>query len=153
MVAVFPEATEDAIMIWNWVPIRINYNCDLSVIIEDLLLMLDVLLRSGHGSNTTFFGANTFRAEWTLDWANGALRIDARWESVAGSYENLLNSRHTLEVRKDQFLSEWKSLLQKVMEAIDTSGIRVAEQEQVVLLRRVEAAIPEYGRIYRSQEE
>ena len=31
MRAVFPEAAEDAIMVWNWVPVRINYNCHLSV--------------------------------------------------------------------------------------------------------------------------
>jgi hypothetical protein len=148
MLAVFPEATEDAFMLWNWVPVRMNYNCDLSVMMEDLLLMLNDLLKSDQGSHVTSFGANTFRAKWSLHWAAGALTIDAAWESVAGSYENLLNSRRTLEVPRDEFLSEWKSLLKKVIEAIDSSGIKIQEEQQVALLRRVEAAIPKCGRIY-----
>ena len=148
ILAVFPEVTEDAVMVWNWVPIRINYNCDLSVMIEDLLLMLSDVLQSDHGSSATFFGSNTFRAAWSLSWADGTLRIETKWESVAGSYEDLLNSRSTLEVQRGQFLSEWKALLGKVIEAIDTSGIRIADQEHVLLLRRIEAAIPRCGKLY-----
>jgi hypothetical protein len=128
MRAVFPEAAEDAIMVWNWVPVRINYNCHLSVMMEDLLLMLSDLLQSDQGSNVTSFGANSFRATWSLHWAAGTLTIDAAWVSIAGSYVELLNSRRTLEVPRDEFLSEWKSLLKKVIEAIDGSGIKIDEE-------------------------
>jgi hypothetical protein len=152
IVAVFPEATEDAIMLWNWVPVRINYCGDLSVMMEDLLLMLSDLLQSDQGSRVTSFGASTFRAKWLLRWAAGDLTIDAAWESVAGSYEDVLNSRRTLEVPRDEFLSEWKSVLKKVIEAIDRGGIKIEEEAQVALLRRVEAAIPKCGRIYQSRE-
>ena len=153
MLAAFPETTEDAIMVWNWIPIKINYNCDLSVMMEDLLLMLSDLLDSNCGSNVIFFGANTFRAEWSLNWADGNLRIDATWESVAGSYEDLLNSRNKLEIRQDHFLHEWKALLRKVIEAIETSGVKITEEKDLTLLRRVEAAIPKFGRLYNSQNE
>jgi hypothetical protein len=152
MIAVFPEATEDAIMLWNWVPVRINYSGDLSVMMEDLLLMLSDLLQSDEGSHVALFGASTFRAEWSLHWAAGDLTIDAAWESIAGSYEEVLNSRRTLEVPRDEFLSEWKSVLKKVIEAIDRSGIMIEEDLQVAMLRRVEGAIPKCGRLYQSRE-
>ena len=29
MIAVFPEHTEDAYLVWNWVPVRMNYSSDL----------------------------------------------------------------------------------------------------------------------------
>jgi hypothetical protein len=152
ILAVFPEATEDAYMVWNWVPIRINYNCDLSVMLEDVLLMLAALLQSEDGSHLTSFGANTFRAKWSLHWVAGELTIEAVWESVAGSYEDVLNNRCTLEIPRGEFLSEWKSLLKKVIGAIDRSAIKIAEEEQFAMLRRVEAAIPKCGRIYVCEE-
>ena len=143
--AAFPQATEDAIMVWNWVPIRINYSCDLSVIIENVLLMLSDLLQFDKGSRLTSFGANTFRAVWSLYWAGGNLTVDASWESIAGSYENLLNSRRTLKVPQAEFLIQWKALLKKVIEAIDYSGIKIQDKKQIGTLRGIEAAIPKAG--------
>jgi hypothetical protein len=152
ILAIFPEATEDAYMVWNWVPVRINYNCDLSVILEDVLLMLTALLQSNDGSHVASFGANTFRAQWSLHWVAGDLTVNAQWQSIAGSYEDILNNRCTLERPRDEFLSEWKSLLKKVIRAIDHSGIKIEEEEQFAMLRRVEAAIPKCGRIYAGKE-
>ena len=153
MLAVFPEVTEDAILVWNWLPIRINYNSDLSAMIDDVLPMLTALLESDSGSFITSFGANTFRSRWSLHWiSGGALRMEATWHSVAGSYEDLLNSRPIIELQQYEFHREWKAPLKKVIEAIDASGIRIAEQEQLIQLRRVEAAILDYGRIYQHRE-
>jgi len=151
--ALFPATTEDAILVWNWIPVRINYNADLSVIIEDLLWMLDDLLKSDHGTGKTFFGASTLRAEWSLDWANGGIRVTSRWDSIAGSYESLLNQHCTLELSLKDFLSEWKALLRKVIEAIELSGITVTNHENLVLLRRIESFIPEFGVLYRAVHE
>jgi hypothetical protein len=148
LIAIFPAVTEDAIMIWNWVPVRINYNCDLSVIIEDILLMLRDVLSSDHGSKVTSFGANTLTAKWSLNWTDESIRVDAKWEAVAGSYEDLLNSRHVLEFKKDRFLCEWKAILKKVIVAVETSGIKITDEEEVALLNRVEAAIPRFGHLY-----
>ena len=39
------------------------------------------------------------------------------------------------------FLRQWKPLLNRVLAAIQSSGIRVEDQEQLALLREVEAAI------------
>ena len=38
--------------------------------------------------------------------------------------------------------------LRKLLEAIEQSGVPVADQDNLESLRRVEAAIPGYGRLY-----
>ena len=43
---IFSEDTEDAYFLWNWIPIRVSYKYDLSIIIEDILILLDDLLSS-----------------------------------------------------------------------------------------------------------
>jgi hypothetical protein len=149
MKAVFFSNTEDAILIWNWVPVKINYNADLSVMMEDLLVLLKELLKSPQGSTLTRFGASTFRAHWSATWSDGKIRIDASWHSVAGSYEDLLNSRHILEIPCHKFLSEWKALLRKVSSAIEESEIKIEDKNDLFLLREVESAIPEFGCLYR----
>lgn len=146
--AIFPEPTEDAIMVWNWIPVKINYNCDLSVMMEDILFMLREILASDKGSTVTIFGANTFRVEWSISWEDQSLRVESNWQSISGSYEQLLNDRNILEVQKDRFLREWKSLLTKVINAIETSGIRIEDKEQVELLHHVEGAIDGDGYLY-----
>lgn len=153
LLAIFPEVTEDAIMIWNWVPVRISYNFDLSVMIEDVLLMLNEILNSDHGSMVTFFGANTFTVEWSLSWVEEKIDISAKWESVAGCYEDLLNSRNVLKFNKDQFLSEWKTILKKIIIAVETSGIKIADEKEVALLYGIEAAIPNVGHLYEGMDE
>jgi hypothetical protein len=153
ILGMFPEYTEDAILLWNWVPIRINYNADLSVMMDDILMILENLLNSDRGCTRTYFGANTFRAEWLLTWAEGDIEINAKWESVAGSYEDTLNSRSVLKVKLDEFLCEWKALLRKVLVAVKLSGIRMADEKELARLVRVEAAIPKLGKLYDTLDE
>lgn len=149
--AIFPANTEDAILIWNWIPIRVNYNADLSVMMEDLLILLNDLLNHVHGERLARFGANTFRTDWSVSWADGKVRIDATWHSVAGSYLDLLNSRRLLEIDQQEFLSEWKALLRKVIFAVEKNGVVLVNNEDLVSIRRVEAAIRDLGRLYRTK--
>jgi hypothetical protein len=150
--AVFPEATEDAILVWNWVPVRLNYNADSSVIIEDVLLMLTALLQSSSGSHSATFGASTFRANWLLNWDAGTVRIQSRWDSVAGGYEDLLNERQELKYPMDQFLCEWKCYLRKIFVPVQASGLVLLDMSQFSILQKVESAIPGFGRLYRLAE-
>src|SRR5437016_710667 len=87
--AVFRLDSEDAILFWNWVPVRISYKYDLSVMIDDLLTLLNDLLSVPGGRRSVYWGSNTFQAEWHLVWADGRVAITAQWESVAGNYEEL----------------------------------------------------------------
>lgn len=145
---IFPDTTEEAYLLWNWIPVRIDYKYDLYMLIDDIPPLLDALLNSDKGSQRVCWGSNSFRAEWKLEWASNRLIIASQWDSIAGNYEDLLNSRSQLEIEQDMFLWEWKALLRKVIEAIDFTGIKIANQEELNSLCKLEAAITRLGRRY-----
>ena len=147
---IFPDDTEKAYLLWNLVPVRIDYKYDLYILIDDIPPLLNALLNSDRGSHRVGWGSSSFNAEWNIEWADGIVKIGSQWNSIAGAYEALLNSRSQLEMEKDVFLSEWKALLRKIIEAIDKSVIAIANQAELDSLRRLESAIPKLGRFYRS---
>lgn len=151
--SIFPLFTEDALILWNWVPTRVSYKYDLSVMIFDILELLDELLTHKQGSHRTFFASSSFRVEWLSKWTEETISISSHWDCVVGNYEDLLNSRSLLEISKTEFLAEWKALLKKVIETIDQTSIQIEEKQELEDLRRIEAAIPSFGILYSNQEE
>ncbi len=145
---IFPEDTETAYLLWNFIPIRIDYNDDLYVLIEDIPSLLEVLLSSDKGTHRVGWGSNSFNADWNIEWADGRIKIASQWNSMAGAYEALLNSRSKLEIELDVFLGEWKALVKKIIEAIDFSGIKIVNQVELDSLRKLEAAIAKEGSLY-----
>lgn len=115
------------------------------MLIDDIPPLLDALLNCDRGSHRVGWGSSSFNAVWNLEWADGCVEIASQWNSVAGAYETLLNSRSKLEMEKDAFLWEWKALLRKIIEAIDKSGIKIANLDS---LRSIEAAIARQGYLY-----
>jgi len=45
----FPMDTENAILYWNWIPVRIGYRYDFSYLIDKLLPLLSALLENDQG--------------------------------------------------------------------------------------------------------
>lgn len=146
--AIFRPATEDAFLLWNGVPIRINYKYDLSVLIDDLLPLLDTLLSSTTGSRLVYWGSDTFRAEWVLNWAGDNVQIATQWHSVAGNYQELLNSRSRLDVSHRVFLQEWRAPLRKVMDQVDKADLNFADRDSLELLHRVVETLPTSRSLY-----
>jgi hypothetical protein len=147
---IFPGATEEAIMYWNALPVRMNYRYDVSVMIDDVQGMLAKLLSERAGEHRVFWGSQTFMAEWRLGWGDGQLRITSDWKHVAGSYVDALNATAVLEIGHDNFMWEWKALLDRTLKAIDASGIAIDEADQVAAMRSIEAAIPRFGILYQA---
>jgi hypothetical protein len=146
--AIFPLATEDAILYWNWIPVRISYKYDLSVLITDLIFMLESLTTSDKGNYEVHFGSSSFRAQWKLSWKANVLTITSNWDSISGNYEDLLNKRNQLEVSRSQFLDEWKALLRKVIESVEQSGVEIEDKHEINALRKIEASIASFGNLY-----
>lgn len=145
----FVMETEDAILFWNWVPIRISYKYDLSVMIDDLLPLLSAMIGTEAGRKEVEWGSNTFRATWAVEWGAGQVRIVGQWDSVAGAYEALLNSRATVEIDRDVFLHEWKMPLRRIVEALGAVNPSITDHESLAALHRIEAAIAKPGSLYR----
>ncbi len=146
--AIYPSDTEDAILVWNRIPIRINYKYDLSVLFDDLIAVLLNVRGSDIGQYRVYWGSDTFRAQWILTWESDRVSIRATWDSTNGSYEDLLNSRNEVTIGRAEFLAEWKALLGKIISSIQKAGIEIADQAGLRSLREIEAAIPSYGVLY-----
>jgi hypothetical protein len=145
---IFPMNTEDAILTWNHIPVRIGYKYDLSVLIDDLLpLLLDVItLEEGHREISG--GSDTFSVEWSIDWKKDHLSVLAKWHSVAGGYADLLNSRNKIEITRDQFLREWKSILRTLIDSFDEVKISIMDMANLEILRDIEKRITGWGELY-----
>lgn len=123
---VFVADTEDAILFWNHVPVKLSYKYDLYVMIWSLLDLLEEIVAQEHGESRVRWGSNTFDGEWLIKWAGSTIDVTARWISVVGNHEEHLNRRPSLCIEKDEFLGEWASLLDQLQRCLNSSGVRIA---------------------------
>jgi hypothetical protein len=145
---IFEEYTEDAFLIWNDIPIRMTYSHDLYVNIYGIHMLLKSLLNSEKGSYCLEWGSDTFNATWNVEWENNNLKISSFWNSTSGRYEDLLNSHSDLKTERDWFLSEWKMLLRKIIDAINQSGIVITDREPWESFCEIESRIKNLGSLY-----
>ena len=138
----FPMETEELILYWNNIPVRIGYKYELSALIDDLLPLLSAILRTDKGRYKVAWDDPSFSAYWFLACDKDQMTIEAEWHSVAGDYEGLLNCHNCVKIGKDAFLAEWKGVLSKLIEAIHLRELEIA-QEEVEVLYQIQAAIPE----------
>jgi hypothetical protein len=147
---VFPLETEDALIVWKATPVPLSYKYDLSVMMEDLLDLLDSLLGESSGEYSLTWPSNTFRAEWKVRWEDQRLTIEADWQSVVGGTEQVLNAAGRLDVSVKQFVAEWKRPLELIEDAIRSCGYSVDVLPDIERIQRVVRKIPGSGYLYRA---
>jgi len=148
---VFLLNTETMIMIWNDVYIPLTYKYDLSVIMKDIMIMLEKLCNSSSGKLTIHWPSNTFSSIWNFQWEDNKLKIDTRWFTVIGDTEGLLNSRNVIEIDKTSFIQEWKTLLLKIRWALEESGYNSAKIPEMERLAHHCNIIPGGGILYQAR--
>jgi hypothetical protein len=139
---IFPLRTDFALLGWNDVYVPLTYKYDISIIISDILSMLDSILASDAGSFAVYWPSNTFCARWILTWSATELHIATTWDSVIGGTESMLNNVPDLDLEKNAFLSEWKPLLRKVRESITTTSGSVDTRLMLVHLESTLSKLP-----------
>lgn len=120
--SVFPLNTENVIMVWNHINILISYKYDISYMIDDLLKLLCCLQNSEKGKMIIHWLPDTFRCDWAIAWGNGEMEIQSRWECVAGHMEGLLNDNPRIKISVKKFVSEWKEVLEVVINGLRKCG-------------------------------
>jgi hypothetical protein len=137
----FPLDAADAVVHWGGVPIELSYKYDVSVIVEDVIELVDSCLRGR--SLKTRFGSNTFNAEWTIRVEGDSIGITAQWHSVSGNKEELLNQVPTLVVPRRDFLKQWSGLLETALWGVAETSVKIRDQQLFhdaqALVRRVAA--------------
>ncbi len=145
---VFPLDTERAILAWNRICVPWSYKYDVSLLADDILDLLEIMLDDDAGDRVVEWPSNTFAATWSVVWDAERTTVHAKWSCVTGGLEALLGSRDSVTIPKREFLSEWKSLLGVVERALDRAGYTEEELHGLGRIRRVLARLPGHGMLY-----
>ncbi|RLC15614.1 MAG: hypothetical protein DRI57_12580 [Deltaproteobacteria bacterium] len=127
--ALFQAETEDAVMVWGNQAVPVSFKYDMSVIVEDVIFMLEFLMRRNSGEETVFFSSDTFNSEWLMKWNDDRLFIYPAWNSVAGNRHEELNAFGVMEVSVSHFVGQWTVVLEKIYEAVLMSGMNLEDAE------------------------
>ncbi|MEJ8645120.1 hypothetical protein WKI68_35750 [Streptomyces sp. MS1.HAVA.3] len=89
----YSSAADDALLVWNLVPVRLSYGHDLAALLDGLVPLHEEIRRPGFSEAEVFWGSDTFSAEWGIVREGDSPRIRARWHSTLGNYESQLAER------------------------------------------------------------
>jgi hypothetical protein len=146
---IFPYEAEYAFLTWNGLPIPLRYKYDVNRILNSVLSLINLLLSTeeipGFPIKLDCFA---FTASWYVRCIGDSLQITSEWHRVDGGYEDWLNARSQLEIKKSTFIFEWKALLIKIIEAVESSNLNV-DKKSLIELRSTESAITNFGKLYK----
>ncbi len=134
----YPCEAEDAVLVWNLVPVRLSYGHDVAALLDDLVPLLEAIRQPGCTRAEVFWGSDTFSAEWGIVREGEALRIRARWHSTLGNYESLLAERGDVVVPVRDFTDAWAKVLRRIVTDIEAECV---ELEDADLFRRAGALL------------
>ncbi|MFD5621877.1 hypothetical protein [Streptomyces yangpuensis] len=134
----YPFGAEDAFLIWQRVPVRLSYGHDLAVLLDDLVPLLEEILRPGFSNTEVFWGSDTFSAEWGIVREGDSLRVRASWHSMLGGYESLLAERGDAVVPVWDFIGEWAKVLRRIVTDIEVERVELQDYD---LFRRAKALL------------
>lgn len=141
--------SEMALIDWSGIFIPMHYKYTISTILGDILVMLEALLDKTRGELNIVWPSNDFSGQWIMSWKDDSLVIKAKWNSVIGQTECLLNSLSALEIRKSSFMSEWKMLLEKIIYGLTECGYDELQINDLSRLKAVNSRIQDVGMLYR----
>ncbi len=137
-----PSESEVAIVNWNGVCIPLSYKYDLSVFIEEIMMMITALTDSEDGQFADCWPSNTFFVNWKMSWVGENLEVEADWKSLSGGVEVLAQAEPKLIIDRNQFITEWGGLVLKVLEEITHSDIYGINLETLKATQRILSNIP-----------
>lgn len=147
---VFIFLTERALLNWNGCRVSLCYKYDLSVIIDDVLDMLEALIEPS-GQWTATWSSDTFNGQWKLVWDSEIVDLEADWDDVGGgALEGLKQVEKTVRITKQHFLCEWGRPLRIVHKALTDSGYDPLKVEGFTRLTNILSCITGDGILYRN---
>ena len=145
--------TEQACIVWDRIYVPISYRNDLSVIIDEILFIIENLHKTESGDFQNYFSSNTFHCNWHFRWTEDDLRIEASWDSLSGQLHkhNVLSTE--INCSRSCFIGEWLELLRVVRDGVRHSGFDSTVTEPLdSLLSECEGKYPR-GLLYQDSPE
>ncbi|MGC4070805.1 MAG: hypothetical protein QM784_40250 [Polyangiaceae bacterium] len=100
----------------------LSYKYDLSMMIDDVLGLVEELIARERGSREIHWPSNTFACSWWVEWAEGEVSINSEWRSVVGNVEGVLALKPKIVMKSADFIAEWKKPLERILFALTSAG-------------------------------
>lgn len=149
MQTIFPLMTENAFMVWNHNYIPLSYKNDLSIMVDDIILMVTNIHEKTGGAMTIDWPSNTFSSLWEISWDSETVSVLAQWNSVIGGIEGLLSINPRICLSRNDFLAEWKMLLDVIAKSLLRAGYSKSDLNRFEELLTIIERISQYGVLYR----
>lgn len=133
----FPLETADARVIWCGTSLPLSYKYDVSVIMEDVIGMLEWCHGRNAGRLQVNFGSDTFNADWALQLGTDSVVVTAQWNSVVGDCEKRLNESPLVMIGRSDFSDDWLRVVRRAVDGVDAARIRLADSSLLVRARRL----------------
>jgi len=151
--SVFPMGTERAILVWNNMYVPLGYKYDLSLMVDDVIGLLEVMMASSQSKRRVSWASNTFASVWDIEWGSGKVSVQTQWNRVVGGTESILMGKPSVSVPEEDFLAEWKRPLEIVRDALRGAGYIHQQIPQMRRLEQVVVQLPRYGCLYQNVSE
>jgi hypothetical protein len=120
--SIFTLDSEYAFIIWNHIFIPISYKCDVSVMINDIIIMVNEIEKNVTGTLEIHWPSNTFSAVWEMKNDPADIWIDATWNNTLGGLLEILRTRASVNLPKAVFCYEWKKIIAFIRERLSLAG-------------------------------
>lgn len=146
--SIFLLHSEFAVIRWNYIPILLSYKYDISVIIDDVLYMLNKIRIEPSGEMTIRWPSNTFESSWDMRWDINTIEVNSHWNKVIGDTESLLNLKKIININTKVFAREWKKILETIIIALNVCGYKKENLQGFSKLYEEFKEISQYGVLY-----
>jgi hypothetical protein len=140
--------TEMAFIEWQGIFIPLTYKYSISIMLLDILILLQELLDKQSGELDITWPTNEFSVRWIISWQHDSLTIEANWKCVIGKTEELLNNLEPLRVNKYEFIYEWRELLSVIINGLAKCGYNESNVSDFIWLKNIHSRIDNDGILY-----
>lgn len=142
--------TERAVLVWNWIYVPLTYKYDLSLMVDDVLGMIEAMISEPCGNRRIQWPSNTFAATWDIEWDSETVSVQAEWTCVLGDTEAMLAAKPNIVIKRTDFLEEWRRPLMVIAAGLNEAGYDAANLPGMERLQDVVRKIGRCGILYRT---
>lgn len=146
--AVFSSSNEYVVLVWNYIPLLLDYKYDISFMIDDVLMIIEEMKAKESGEIKNYWVSNTFPHIWTFKWGGPMLKIESEWGEIGNKTEHLLNESGPVTIEKEAFIAEWKAVFNILIKHVQEAGYDESKFTDMKRLVQIEQSIKSKGRLY-----
>ncbi len=136
---IFRNNKEYCIVLWNGIPFKMNYTEDIPKLIIPLVKMLKLCF-SKNKNDVERIDFKSDQIDFSLQFSfstDQIIAIKGDFNKVYGDHQHVLNTLGLVRISVKDFLSEWKLLIEQLIQAFDDSNIRLSNKSDREIINEV----------------